>query len=136
MQISPGRTKIFNTVTGDTMTKVIITCVFVSLLAACSNPQRKGELPPIKSPDTSSKVFLKHTFPAGPSAQRLTFKLDNAPIYRFGDSRQFSFYLDTGDYMFGYSHGSEDCETNVYIAPRANYVFELGPECHIELISE
>jgi hypothetical protein len=45
-------------------------------------------------------------------------------------------YLDTGDYMFGYSHGSEDCETNVYIKPRANYVFELGPECHIELISE
>jgi len=136
MQVFHGLAKTFNTVTGDNMTKVIITCVFVSLLVACSNPMRKNDLPPIKSPDTSSQIFLKHSFPAGPSTQRLTFKLDTVPIYRFGDTRQFSFYLDTGDYMFGYSHGSEDCETNVYIAPRANYVFELGPECHIELISE
>ncbi|MEN8205809.1 MAG: hypothetical protein ABFS24_07330 [Pseudomonadota bacterium] len=118
------------------MTKVIITCVSILLLAACSNPRRVEQLPPIKSPDTSSKVFLKHTFPAGPGIHRLTFKLDNAPIYRFGDTRQFSFYLDTGDYTFGYSHGSEDCETSVHIGPSANYVFELGPECHIELISE
>ena len=118
------------------MTKVIITCVSILLLAACSQPKRVEQLPPIKSPDTSSQVFLKHTFPAGPDIHRLTFKLDNVPIYRFGNTRQFAFYLDTGDYMFGYSYGSEDCETNVYIGPRANYVFELGPECHIELISE
>ena len=118
------------------MTKVITTCALILLLAACSQPQRIDQLPPIKSPDTSSEIFLKHIFPAGPDIYQLTFKLDNAPIYRFGNTRQFSFYLDTGDYMFGYSHGSEDCETNVYIAPRGNYVFELGPECHIELISE
>lgn len=118
------------------MTKVIITCVSILLLAACSQPKRVDPLPPIKSPDTSSQVFLKHTFPAGPDIHQLTFKLDNVPIYRFGNTRQFSFYLDTGNYMFGYSHGSADCETNVYIGPKANYVFELGPECHIELISE
>jgi hypothetical protein len=118
------------------MTKVIITCVSILLLAACSQPKRVEQLPPIKSPDTSSQVFLKHTFPAGTDIHRLTFKLDNVPIYRFGNTRQFSFYLDTGDYMFGYSHGSEDCETNVYIRPNENYVFEIGPECHIELISE
>lgn len=136
MQDFPCPNEAIQHCTGDTMTKVIITCLFVSLLVACSNPTRKNELPPIKSPDTSSQVFLNHTFPAGPSAQRLTFKLDNVSIYRFGDTRQFSFYLDTGDYTFGYSHGSEDCETNVFIEPRANYVFELGPECHIELISK
>jgi hypothetical protein len=136
MPVSHGLAKTFNTVTGDNMTKVITTCVLILLLAACAQPRRVEQLPPIKSPDTSSKIFLKNIFPAGPDIHRLTFKLDNVSIYRFGDTRQFSFYLDTGDYMLGYSHGSEDCETNVYIAPRANYVFELGPECHIELISE
>ena len=118
------------------MIKALLTCILIVLLAACSNPRRVEQLPPIKSPNTSSQVFLKHTFPAGPDIHRLTFKLDNVPIYRFGDTRQFSFYLDTGDYLFGYTHGSQDCETNVYIRPKTNYVFELGPECHIEMISE
>lgn len=118
------------------MTRVIITCVLILFLAACSQPRRIEQLPPIQSPDTSSKVFLKHTFPAGPDIHQLTFKLDNKAIYRFGNTRQFSFYLDTGDYMFGYSHGSEDCETNVYIGPAANYVFELAPGCRIEMISQ
>ena len=118
------------------MTKVMITCVSILLLAACALPERVEQLPPIKSPDTSSQIFLKNIFPAGPDIYQLTFKLDNVPIYRFGDTRQFSFYLDTGDYMFGYSRGSEDCETNVYIKPGANHVFELGPECHIVLISK
>jgi hypothetical protein len=136
MQVSHGLANTFNTVTGDNMTKAIMTCVLILFIAACAQPRRVEQLPPIKSPDTSSQVFLKNVFTDKLDARQLTFKLDNVSIYRFGDTRQFSFYLDTGDYMFGYSRGSEDCETNVYIAPRANYVFELGPDCHIELISE
>jgi hypothetical protein len=118
------------------MTKVLITCVAIVLLAGCSTPRRIDALPPLKSPDTSSKIFLKNVFEGEPDIDRLTFKLDDVPIYRFGDTRQFSFYLDTGDYMFGYSHGSKDCETNVSIEPRKNYVFELGPDCKIELVSQ
>jgi hypothetical protein len=124
-------------VTGDNMTKALITCVSILLLlAACSQPQMKNPLPPIKSPDTSSQIFLKNVFPAGPDVYQLTFTLDNVPIYRFGESRQYSFYLDAGDHMLGYTHGSKNCETNIYIKPNANYVFELGPECRIEMMSD
>ena len=119
------------------MTKALITCVSILLLlAACSQPQRENPLPPIKSPGTSSKIFLKNVFPAGPDLYQLTFTLDNVPIYRFGDTRQFSFYLDPGDYMLGFTLGSKNCETNIYIKPNANYVFEFGPECRIEMMSE
>lgn len=118
------------------MTRALITCVSIVLLAACSMPQRENPLPPIKSPDTSSQIFLKNVFPAGPDIYKLTFTLDNVPIYRFGDTRQFSFFLDTGNYMLGYTHGSKNCETNIFIRPNANYVFELGPGCRIEMMSE
>jgi hypothetical protein len=119
------------------MTKALIACVSILLLlAACSQPQRENPLPPIKSPDTSSQIFLKNVFPAGPDVYQLTFTLDNVPIYRFGETRQFSFYLDTGDYMLGFTLGSKNCETNVYIKPNANYVFEFGPDCRIEMMSE
>jgi hypothetical protein len=118
------------------MTKVLITCVSILLMAACSMPQRENPLPPIKSPDTASQVLLKNVFDGKSDIYNLTFTLDNVPIYRFGETRQYSFYLDTGNYMFGYTHGSKNCETNVYIKPGGNYVFELGPECHIDLISE
>lgn len=118
------------------MTKVLITCVSILLLAACSIPRQKDPLPPIKSPDTASQVLLKNVFTGKSDIYNLTFTLDNVPIFRFGDTRQYSFYLDTGNYVFGYTHGSKNCETNVYIRPNGNYVFELGPECHIDLISE
>ena len=118
------------------MTKAFITCVSILLLAACSQPQMKNPLPPIKSADTASQIFLKNTFPAGSDIYELTFVLNNVPIYRFGETRQYSFYLDAGEYMLGYTHGSKNCETNVQISPDANYVFEFGPECRIEMMSE
>lgn len=119
------------------MTRVLFTCVSIWLLAACSIPQRENPLPPIKSPDTASQVLLKSVFPGKKEEiYELTFTLDNVPIYRFGDTRQFGFYLDAGNYMFGYTHGSENCETNVDLAPGSNYVFELGPKCAIDMISE
>ncbi len=118
------------------MTRVLLSCVSILLLAACSIPQRENQLPPIKSPDTASQILLKNVFTGKSDSYQLTFTLDNVPIFRFGDTRQYSFYLDTGNYMFGYTHGSKNCETNVYIQPNGNYVFELGPECHIDLISE
>lgn len=118
------------------MTRLLVSCLSILMIAGCSIPKREGELPPIKSPDTSSQIFLKNDFPAGPDVYQLTFTLNNKPIYRFGDTRQFSFYLDSGDYMLGYTRGSENCETSIYIKPRGNYVFELGPECRIDLVSE
>ena len=118
------------------MIRFLVTCATILLMAGCSNPQRIDQLPPIKSPDTSSQVFLKSMFMDKMDNRELTFKLDGAPIYRFGDTRQFSFYLDSGSYTFSYDHGSKDCATNVDIKPRKNYLFELGPECRIELISE
>ena len=118
------------------MTKALIICVSILLLAACSQPQMKNPLPPIKSPDTSSQLFIKHVFPAGRDIHQLTFTLDDVPIYRFGETRQYSFYLDAGDYMLGFTHGSKNCDTNVHIGPNAKYVFELGPECRIEMMSQ
>ncbi|MGB5718440.1 MAG: hypothetical protein WBN81_15270 [Gammaproteobacteria bacterium] len=118
------------------MTRILITCVSILLLAACSLPRMKNPLPPIKSPDTSSQISLNNVFPAGRDVYQLTFTLDNVPIYRFGETRQYAFYLDTGNYMLGFTNGSKNCETNVYIKPNANYVFEFGPECRIEMISE
>ena len=118
------------------MIKLLVSCATIILMVGCANPKRIDPLPPIKSPDTSSQVFLKSMFTDKMDMRQLTFKLDDVPIYRFGETRQFSFYLDTGTYMFSYNHGSEDCATNVDIKPRKNYLFELGPECRIELISE
>jgi len=116
------------------MYKLLIFCLAL-LLAGCTNPKRIDQLPPVKSPETSSQVFLKNMFTEKLDIRRLTFKLDGTPIYRFGDTRQFSFYLDTGTYLFSYDHGSENCETNVYIKPRGNYIFQLGPGCNIEMMS-
>jgi hypothetical protein len=118
------------------MIKILVSCATILLMIGCSQPDRIKPLPPIKAPDTSSQVFLKNMFMDKMDMRKLTFELDGVPIYRFGDTRQFSFYLDSGTYMFGYDHGSDDCVTNVFIEPRKNYVFELGPECRIELISE
>lgn len=118
------------------MIKALVSCVTILLMVGCSNPKRIEQLPPIKNPDTSAQVFLKSMFTDKTDLRSLTFKLDSVPIYRFGDTRQFSFYVDSGTYLFGYDHGSENCETNVYIKPRGNYLFNLGPGCKIELISE
>jgi len=119
------------------MTRVLITCVSICLLAACSNPKRENPLPPIKSPETAAQILLKSVFPGKKEeVYELTFTLNNEPIYRFGETRQFGFYLDSGSYMFGYTHDSEHCETNVYLAPNSSYVFELGPKCAIDMISE
>ena len=118
------------------MIKFLVSCITILLMVGCSQPERIKPLPPIKSPDTSSQVFLKSVVMDKMENRKLTFKLDGVSIYRFGDTRQFSFYLDTGTYMFGYDHGSEDCETNVYIESRKDYLFELGPECRIEIISK
>jgi hypothetical protein len=125
-----------NIVKGDIMTRVLITCVSICLLAACSVPKRENPLPPIKSPDTAAQILLKNVFPGKEDIYELTFTLNDEPIYRFGDTRQFAFYLDTGNYMFGYNHDSEHCETNVYLAPNSKYVFELGPGCSIDMVSE
>ncbi len=118
------------------MVKFLVSCATILLLVGCSLPDRIKPPPPIKSHDTASQIFLKSMFTDKMKNRELTFKLDGESIYRFGDTRQFSFYLDAGSYIFSYGHGSKDCATNVDIKPRKNYLFELGPECRIELISE
>lgn len=117
------------------MYKALAGFISLFILAGCVNPKRLEPLPPIRSPDTSAQIFLKNMFTDKMDMRLLTFKLNGAPVYRFGETRQFSFYIDAGTYMLAFDHGSENCETEAYIRPKGNYVFELGPECRITMVS-
>jgi hypothetical protein len=116
---------------------MIRTIIFTTLLflSACASTGLINPLPPVDSPETSSRVILNNLFVRVSHFKNLTFTLNNKPVYNFGSTASFSFYLNQGDYLFGYTYGSKVCETEVQIRPKANYVFNLGPDCLIELES-
>lgn len=105
------------------------------LLSGCASTGLVNPLPPVDSPETSSSVILENRFTDVSHFRNLTFTLDDRPIYNFGSTPSFSFHLNQGVYLFGYTYGSEDCKTEVEIRPKANYVFALGPDCLIEMES-
>jgi uncharacterized lipoprotein YajG len=118
------------------MNKGLVIIVSIFLLAGCASTGLVNPLPPVDSPETSSTIQLNNVFTSVSRVKNLTFTLDDVKIYNFGSTGSFSFHLNEGSYMFGYTYGSKKCETEVFIRPRANYVFNIGPECLIELESE
>lgn len=119
---------------GDKMIRTICLTT-VLFLSACAGTGLVNPLPPVDSPETSSKVVLNNLFTNVSHFKNLTFTLNKKPVYNFGSTASFSFHLNQGEYMFGYTYGSKNCETGVQIRPKANYVFNLGPDCLIELES-
>jgi hypothetical protein len=105
------------------------------LLSACAGTGLINPLPPVDSPATSSNVVLNNLFTNVSHFRNLTFTLNDKPVYNFGNTANFSFHLNQGEYLFGYTYGSKNCQTEVQIRPKANYVFNLGPDCLIELES-
>jgi len=108
----------------------LITVLFIS---GCSSTGLINPLPPVDSPKTSSKVILNNLFTNVSHFKNLTFTLNNRAIYNFGSTPDFSFHLNQGKYLFGYTYGSENCKTEVEIRPMKDYVFNLGPNCLIEM---
>jgi hypothetical protein len=112
-------------------------CMFlVILLSGCAGSGVINQPPRISSPDNTANVTIHRAVSDGYIFSNLTFTIDGNPTYRFGATNDYTFSLDAGDYIFGYTQGLKKCSTNVYIQAGGFYVFNLAPDCLIELEQE
>ncbi len=103
--------------------------LIVALLTACSST---GMIhPPPRATSAQSAVDVRiHNVISGDS---VTFTIDGVEIYGFVEPSHYDFVLDAGSYMFGYKKDGRKCHAQVMLNTGIAYVFNLAPDCLIEM---
>lgn len=100
-----------------------------ALLTACANTGVIHEPPRATSKESAVDVRIHNVIPGG----HVTFTINDVEIYGFVEPASYTFVLDAGSYMFGYKKGSKKCHAEVMLNTGNAYVFNLAPNCHIEM---
>jgi hypothetical protein len=115
------------------MTNRIVIYVVLALISGCAASGLINQ-PPLPSTAGASANVRIHRVGTGDSVlDDVTFTINDEPIYRFGDTTDFAFVMDPGEYLFGYRQAGKRCSTDVQIDAGGDYVFDLKPNCVIEL---
>ena len=108
---------------------VIIVFVFVLLTACTSTTGVIHEPPRVTSAESAVDVRIHNVISSG----NVTFTINDVEIYGFVEPSHYDLVLDAGSYMFGYKKGSSKCYAEVMLNTGNAYVFNLAPDCIIEM---
>jgi hypothetical protein len=123
--------------TGNPMANRIIGYVALALIAGCSTGGNIINQPPMpNSPQDSANIRIHRDVADKEVLDDVTFTINEEAVYQFGDTSDFTFVTDPGDYLFGYRQGGKHCSTDVQIDAGGFYVFSLKPGCIIEMEKE
>jgi hypothetical protein len=115
----------------------IVTCFVLAFVTACSSNGLIINPPPIpNSPQDSANIRIHRDVDEGEVLDDVTFTINEEPVYQFGDTSDFTFVTDPGEYLFGYRQGGTHCSTDVQIDAGGFYVFSLKRGCIIEMEKE
>ena len=117
------------------MKRVFSFLFMIMLLTACTSKGMLNQTPPVISPETSANITIHRAIPHDTFFDNLVFSINEVDTYRFAKGNDFKFVLSQGNYIFGYKHGnfSKPCSVDVEIQAGIDYVFNLEPNCVIEL---
>jgi hypothetical protein len=104
------------------------------IVAGCSGiSQRAGQHgPPKMSPNASDVTVYRARAPSD-SFFYMFVLVDGVQVTRLDEGERFSFSLEPGTYVLGYSLEATDCGKKMEIEARRSYVFRLAPSCAISL---
>ena len=109
--------------------KIIIVSIF-ALLTACTSTTGVIHKPPrVTSAESAVDVRIHNVISSG----KVTFTINDVEIYGFVEPSHYDLVLDAGSYMFGYKKGSKKCYAEVMLNTGNAYVFNLAPDCIIEM---
>jgi hypothetical protein len=111
------------------MTKGTVKLIPFAFLTACAGIGGTHEPPQATSPESAVKVRIHKVLPG----DNVTFTIDGDKIHRFGNTSDYEFTTETGSYMFGYTKGHKKCYAEVVLNAGTSYVFNLAPDCTIEM---
>lgn len=111
------------------MIKNIIKLIPLVFLTACTTVGDINEPPLATSRDSAANVRINKVI----AADNVTFTINDVEIYGFGEASDYEFVTDAGSYMFGYKKGFKKCYAAVMLNAGVSYVFELKPDCIIEM---
>ena len=115
----------------------IVACFVLAFVTACANNGLIINPPPIPiSPQDSATIRIHRDVADGEVLDDVTFTINEVSIYQFGDTSDFTFVTDPGEYLFGYRQGGKDCTTDVQINAGGSYVFSLKRGCIIDMEKE
>jgi len=111
------------------MTKDIAKLMPLAFLTACASTGDLHEPPLATSPATAVNVRIHKVV----ASDNVTFTINDVDIYGFGVDTDYTFVTDAGSYMFGYTNGFKKCYAEVMLNAGVSYVFNLAPNCVIEM---
>jgi len=106
-----------------------LVCSAIVLLTACAHKGTIHEPPRVTSAESAVDVRIHNQI----SGADVTFTIDDVEIYRFVEPSHYDIALDAGGYMFGYRQGGRKCHAEVLLNAGVSYVFNLAPDCVIEM---
>lgn len=115
--------------TGEDMIKAIVKLIALAFLTACTSTGDIHEPPLATSPDSAVTVRIHK----GVAGDNVTFTINDRKIYGFGKTSDYEFTTDASSYMFGYKKGYQKCYAEVTLNAGMSYVFNLKPNCTIEM---
>lgn len=111
------------------MRKAIASLIPFALLAACTGSGGFHQPPLATSPEIAVKVRIQKVV----SGDDIIFTINDDKIYGFEKTSDYEFITDAGSYMFGYTKGRKKCDAEVVLHAGGSYVFNLQPDCSIEM---
>ena len=124
-----SNTSVLRDNTGENMTKTIVKLMPLAFLTACTTTGDIHEPTAASSPDSAVTVRIHKAM----SGDDVTFTINDVKIYGFGKTSDYEFTTETGSYMFGYRKGYKKCYAEVALDAGISYVFNLQPDCTIEM---
>ena len=119
------------------MANRIIGYLALALVTGCAGNGLIINQPPMPdSTQDSVKVRIHRDVADAEVLDEVTFTINEEPIYQFGDTSDFTFVTEPGEYLFGYRQGGTHCSTDVQIDAGGFYVFSLKRGCIIEMEKE
>jgi hypothetical protein len=111
------------------MRKGSVKLIPFAFLTACASTGDIHEPPLATSPESAVTVRIHKVIPG----DNVTFTINDVKIYGFGNTSDYEFTTETGSYLFGYRKGHQKCQAEVTLNAGTPYVFNLAPDCTIEM---
>lgn len=115
--------------------KKLTSLLMASLLSACVSKGMLNPTPAVNSPETAANITILRSVGHEALSDDFIFTINGVDTYNFGEGNEFKFVLGEGSYIFGYKYGlfQKPCSVDVEITAGTDYIFNLEPDCVIEL---
>ena len=106
----------------------LMACLIAAGLGGCATGE-VGPTPPVSSSMNAGDVTIYRDGSWVGLWAPIALRIDGRKVFLVGRNETYTFPLPSGEYVFEYTIGINECRRVAQIYPRGRYRFRLAPNC-------